>query len=86
MKTATTPSAASAAVVSMETIRAWAYGLRTTAIASVPGSVDVVDVRAAPAQQRVVLLALQRAPDVACLGGAHDATPAAEATASTMLW
>ena len=48
--------------------------------------VDVVDVGAPAAEQRIVLLALERGADVTCLGGAHDALPAAAATASTMLW
>ena len=86
VKTATTPSAAFAADVSIAPIFACAYGLRTTAMESVPGRFDVVDEGAAAAEERIVLLALQRGADVACLGGAHDALPAAAATASTMLW
>ena len=86
VKTATTPSAAFAAAVSIDVIRACAYGLRTTAIDDGSRQVDVVDVGSASAQQRIVFLPLQRRADVSCLGGAHAALPAAEATASTMLW
>ena len=48
--------------------------------------VEVVDVASAPSQQRVVFLPLQGRADVSSLGGAHAGLPAAEATASTMLW
>ena len=48
---------------------------------------DVVDEAPSPAEERVVLLALQRDADLASgLRGAHDALPAAAAIASTMLW
>ena len=50
------------------------------------GKIDVVDVRPAATQKGIVLLALQRGADETCLGGAHDALPAAAKTASTMLW
>ena len=51
---------------------------------------DVVDVRSAPPEQGRVLLALDARADVlrrlGLGGGAHDVTPAAAATALTMLW
>ncbi len=52
------------------------------------GQRQVVDEGSAPAQQRCVLLALDGRPDVGLggLGDGHDATPAADATAFTMLW
>ena len=49
---------------------------------------EVVDERSASTQERRVLLALDGGADdaLAGLGGGHDATPAADATAWTMLW
>ena len=55
--TALTFGCASAADVSIETIRAWAYGLRRTAPCSMPGRLHVVDVVALAAQEAGVLLA-----------------------------
>ena len=51
-----------------------------------PVQLDVVDVRASAAKERIVLLALERRADEPRLGRGHDPTPAAAATASTMLW
>ncbi len=53
-----------------------------------PGQRQVVDEGAASAQQGGVLLALDGRPDVGLggFGDGHDATPAADATAFTMLW
>src|SRR5262249_17406336 len=52
------------------------------------GQRQVVDERPPPAQEGRVLLALDgRADKSGCgLDGGHEDTPAAEATASTMLW
>ena len=63
VKTATTPSAAFAAAVSIDAIRGVRVRAADDGHHDGPGKVDVVDVRAAAAQQRVVLLALQRGAD-----------------------
>ncbi len=49
-------------------------------------NVEVVDVRPPAAEQRVVLLALERGADAPRLRGAHDGAPATSTIASTMLW
>ncbi len=65
VKTAATPAAWRASVTSMPVTRACASGLRTTKACSVPCGVEVVDVPAAPGEQRRVLPAGQRLPDQA---------------------
>ena len=97
--TARTFGWASAADVSIETMRAWAYGLPRIAPWSMPGHRDVVEVVAPAAEEAGVLLA-QHPPEpdrVAGLGerdvsvGAHDDTScaacsAAQRTDLMMLW
>ena len=70
MITALTFGWASAADVSIETMRAWAYGLARIAPCSMPGQLHVVEEVAAAAEEAGVLLAQHAAePDrVAGLG------------------
>ena len=84
---ATTPSACSCGVDVHPHDARGGYGLRTTTMYR-RRQRQVVDERARPAQERRVLLALDRRSHEArcCLGRGHDATPATDATALTMLW
>ena len=75
-----------AAAVSIDVIRACAYGLRTTAITTVPGRSMLSTYVPRPRRSGSSSLRLSGAPMHRGLGGAHDALPAAAATASTMLW
>ena len=79
MRTATTPSASRAAATSIAVILAWAYGLRTTIMWTVPDRRHVVDERPAAGEERLVLPALDRGADVRrpLLRRAHDALAAA---------
>ena len=65
VNTADTPGMAAAAAVSMPLIRAWAYGLRTTSIQTMPGSGHVVHEPAVPGEELGVLLAQDRGSDEA---------------------
>ena len=66
--TALTFGWASAADVSIDTMRAWAYGLARTAPCSMPGQLDVVEEVAPAAQEAGVLLA-QHAPEADRVAG-----------------
>ena len=89
LKAATTPSAARAASRLTLAMRACGYGLRTTAMYTVAGSVRLSTNVPSRAKERRILLPLDGAADVRLgrLGDGHQTlTPAADATARTMLW
>ena len=75
--TAATFGWASAAEVSIETMRACANGLRSTRAVQHPGQLDVVEVGALAADEARVLLALQPAEaDRPLVGARHPTSPA----------
>ena len=89
LKTATTPSAARAASRLSFAIRACGYGLRTTVIESVPGSVRLSTNVPRPRRSDASSFRLTDVPTNGSISAATAMgylTPAAAATALTMLW
>ena len=92
MSTATTPGIATAALVSIDAMRACAIGLRTTRMCSAPGRSRSFDEAGLAGEQRRVFLAERRDAEHTGAGARDDghrpppALSAAASTAFTMLW
>ena len=79
VSTAATPGSAAAALASMDTIRAWACGLRKHRHVEEAGQAEVVDEAAAARDEADVFLQRQR---LAHPGRAHAVAPASARMAS----